>query len=191
MNKRRTVVVAFLLVACMIVGIGYATVSEKLGISGNATFVPSSYLGGQISSAIKFVAVEGTTGYTDSATFTENSGDMQVFINDIDSENKNTFTSTATYKVKYDTTDMSLATVSLAVNSSVKKTTDASQDCPGFTISVETKTEDGSAAKTELAPGESMLVIVTVTYDENSNPDAAEQVKGTINVGLTYTAINS
>lgn len=40
MKNRKTVVVAFLLVCCMILGVGYAALTVDLNLSGNATFDP-------------------------------------------------------------------------------------------------------------------------------------------------------
>ena len=40
MKNRKTVVVAFLLVCCMILGVGYAALTVDLNLSGNATFNP-------------------------------------------------------------------------------------------------------------------------------------------------------
>ena len=38
MKNRKTILVAFMLVACMVVGVGYAALSTELSITGNATF---------------------------------------------------------------------------------------------------------------------------------------------------------
>ncbi|MBQ8566691.1 MAG: hypothetical protein IJ445_03805 [Clostridia bacterium] len=40
MKNRKTVVVAFLLVCCMILGVGYAALTVDLNLTGNATFNP-------------------------------------------------------------------------------------------------------------------------------------------------------
>ena len=40
MKNRKTVVVAFLLVCCMILGVGYAALTVDLNLAGNATFNP-------------------------------------------------------------------------------------------------------------------------------------------------------
>ena len=43
MKNRRVILVAFLLVACMLVGIGYAVIEKELTIGGTATLLPQNF----------------------------------------------------------------------------------------------------------------------------------------------------
>lgn len=83
MKNRKTVVVAFLLVCCMILGVGYAALTVDLNLAGNATFNPGQaqnefteniYLG---DSAV----IEKTNGTAPISTYTkttDHSADLAV-----------------------------------------------------------------------------------------------------------------
>ena len=83
MKNRKTVVVAFLLVCCMILGVGYAALTVDLNLAGNATFNPGQaqnefteniYLG---DSAVIEKTNEDAPGSTYNKT-TDHSADLAV-----------------------------------------------------------------------------------------------------------------
>ena len=54
MKKRRTIIISFLLLATLVMGVGYAAVADTLNITGRASFRPASLVAGEVASAIKF-----------------------------------------------------------------------------------------------------------------------------------------
>lgn len=164
-NKRRIVLAAFLLVAILVVGVGFATFVKDLMISGTATFNPASYVIGNKGDAVKFSQKEGDTTIvppageigpvTTTAQVTgDNTATMSVIVNGI-TDRTEPYVSTATFTIVYDSTDTTLDPVYLYP---VIESTNTA-----FDVEVDMVTG------TSLAVGEEIEITVTVTFDPTDN----------------------
>lgn len=180
MKKRRLTIVAFLLCATLIMGIGYAAISGTLNITGTAYFNGTSAVSSDILSAIKFT--EANAGDNCTATIaTDHSATLDVTFNDTEGTVGDVFTASATYTIKYDTTDTTLPDVTFSVPA---PTITSAANSEGFAIST-----DWTTTQT-LGVGEEIKVTVTVTYT-NQDPVVADTVSATISVPLPYVSVES
>ena len=111
MKKRRTIIISFLLLATLVMGVGYAAVADTLNITGRASFRPASLVAGEVASAIKFDKTFGTNGATPHLSFDDdithvtasvvedNEAALTLVIND--TTTLEDYTVTVSYKVMY------------------------------------------------------------------------------------------
>lgn len=198
MKKRRIVIASFLLIAILVMGIGFAKVADTLLITGRASYRPATMVAGEVATAIHFDSDFGakvTTSDDDSADLENifptrsasvtglNAADLTLVINGVDGRTA-AYVVTAVYKVVY-AGEETLPDVDVATTASIK-----SGDVPteGFTINAALyDNEAGTGEKvTTMEPGDEAYAVVTVTY---TNPATlpTEVVAGAIVVELNFS----
>lgn len=177
MKNRRFAIVAFLLVATLVMGIGFATVTGQLNINGNAKYNSKAETDSSVHGAVKFTAAAGDANCTAKITDTVNGdiANMIVIFNDQNGTGE-LFTATATYTVKYETTDMSLPDITFSVPNITNTNSDK----------FEVSTSWDSTAPT-LKPGEEATLTVTVSYQATASETGVQNA--TITIPLPYASV--
>lgn len=185
MKNRRTIIVAFLVVAMLVVGIGYAAVNGTLNITGQATFTGQNMVSSDIYQALKFSAVTLTvngTDYSDICTASIDSNHaakMNVNFKDGSAIAGAVFTAKATFTVTYDTADTSLPDILV---SKATPTITSAAGSPGWHI------ETDMTSDVTLSPSGSFQVTVTVKYT-NQDPAVLDAVSAVINVPMMFATV--
>lgn len=198
MKKRRTIIISFLLLATLVMGVGYAAVADTLNITGRASFRPATLVAGEVASAIKFDKTFGTNGATPHLSFDDdithvtasvledNEAALTLVIND--TKTLDNYTATVTYKVMYDigTGDAaSYPDVNVVPTSTLKN---AGEDVEGFdikTVLTDSETPGAGTSVSSLEPGQVAYVHVTITYETPATVPTAV-VAGNIAVTLNF-----
>lgn len=174
MKNRRLALTSFLILAVLVMGIGFAALVDTLSINGDVTFNPASAVIGEKAGAIKFSQAEGdTVAYPDASVIdavtvsasviADESASVQVIINGV-TDRTEPYVGTAKFTVLYETTNTTLNPVYLYP----QFTTDL-DSANGF--DVELLNADGTAfvQGTEMAPGTEIEIMVKVTYNPGVN----------------------
>ena len=191
MKNRRIVLGSLLLIAVLVMGIGFAALVDTLNITGTATFRPSAVVETDVDAAIYFTTATPDENYCVSASIKADPDEagMTVVFNDA-GETDRTYKATATFLVVYQPTDTNahLPAVKLdAVASAiVPGTTEAAT---GFTVDVEHEHVGTVAEEGMFSPGESMLVTVTVACDANQISNTSSNSAANISVALKYSTV--
>ena len=191
MKNRRIAIASFLLIAVLVMGIGFAALVDTLNITGTATFRPAAVVETDVDAAIYFTQATPDENYCVSATIKADPDEagMTVVFNDA-GETDRTYTASASFLVVYQPTteNAHLPAVKLdAVASAiVPGTTDAA---PGFTVSVAHEHIGEVAEEGMFSPGESMLVTVTVTLDATKITNTSSNSAANISVALNYSTV--
>lgn len=193
MKNRARIITAFLLCACLLVGVGYAQISGQLIIGGNARFNGQSELTSKVKEAVIFSNAVPNDVNCISASITDNAkktADMTVVINDAVGV-ADTFSASATYTITYDTEE-AYPEVSFGVPT---PTITSVNSLTGWTITAVFQNPVGEASVSEgvatLAPGASIDVVVTVMYNNNSTGEVFKGTdNATISVPLNYVTVN-
>lgn len=174
MKNRKIIVTAFILVAIMVLGVGYAAVSDTLDIQGTAD-ITATDAGETLNEDVYFSGIMKGDTRVDAIVAGDNLGYVaSININDNDMAH---FTVSSLKKagdsvtITYEVTNESTNPVTLALKNS-------SSTEPIFTVT----TELDSATKV-VGAGSTTTVWVTVTL--NADPTAA--VTGAFTVGITAT----
>ena len=184
MKNRRKIIVAFLVLATLVMGVGYAAVNGTLKISGAAEFNGTSIVQSDVNKALKFESAAVVDGYANVCTAgvtTDHAADMSVTFNDGIGNPGDVFTAMAKFTIKYDTTDTTLPAVTLTLPVAEIPSQAGS---PGWDI------ETDWSADRSLNPGESTTITVTVTYT-NQNPAEENSVSATINVPIPFATVST
>lgn len=186
MKKRRVIIVAFLLIATLIMSIGYAAVAATLTIGGNVTFRPADKVIGAKDEAIKFSHDAGDTianpaeGTVDPVTVTalvtsDDTATMNVVVNGV-KDRVADYVGTATFTVLYDTADTTFDPVYLYPEANI-----TGGDITGLHIEYDySANPDGN----KLVAGGEMTVTITVTVD--ADIAATDIMVRDISVHLVY-----
>ena len=185
MKNRRIAITSFLLLAVLVMGIGFAAVADTLNITGTATFRPTNVVNDRVDAAIKFSGAEADGIYCTAASYSADSADMTVLINDAGERDE--FNAVATYKVIYDTTDTTYPAVEISVEDSISKALGSDVAIDGFSLNVAYEYAANAAVEGKLSPGEEMTVTVTVSYNTANAPDLAEVSLASIAIALHYS----
>lgn len=174
MKNRRFALTAFLIVAVLVMGIGFAALVDTLNITGDVTFNPAGAVIGEKAGAIKFSSAADDTVATPAAgevgpvtvnasVLSDESASVQVIINGI-TDRTEAYVATAKFTVLYETTNTTLDPVYLypAFTTEV----DAAN---GFTVELLDSTGVAFADGTQLAPGAEIEITVKVTFDPTVN----------------------
>lgn len=195
MKNRRNIIVAFLLCACLLVGIGYAQVTGMLSISGTARFNGEDTLSNEVTSAVKFQSARAIAN-CDSATVSgDDFGDMTVVINDAVGTAA-TFTAQAAFVIVYDTTDVTFPDVTFAAPIAEMTAVAGTTLNPGWAINVEFQTPSTGATingdgTVTLAPGATVEALVTVTFNNNASGTVfTSSDTANISVTLNYGTVS-
>lgn len=174
MKRRRLVIGAFLLVAVLVMGVGYAAVSGQLNIRGSAVYNGPSEVAADTHSAVHFLkataltpaddAVQVTAGISATDT-TNDTANIQVIISDSDGTPDREFVAQAEYIVVFEEGFE-------AANLPVTFSANPSSDNPNFVVTYawsnadEVDYENGTVSgnNATLVPGSAIKLTVTVTY---------------------------
>lgn len=178
MKKRRIVIVAFMLATVLVLGVGYAAVSGVLDIRGTGTFMGKNLAQNEILEAVKFTAAEGDDECT--AKIIEDgvgrTAKMDVGFNDT-TATAQTFSASAKFTVTYASEDASAIFPDVKLTLPTPTITPALAGDTNWAISVDW------AGDQTLALGESVDIIVTVTY-ELTDPTAVQDSELTANISV-------
>ena len=170
MKNRRNVIVAFLLICVMILGVGYAVLSDTLLIKGTAELSDTN-ASKALDADVYFTKAERVEGGEDGDTASINADD-----NDIANFNIQSFdsmTDVVVYEFTVTNAGANGLTAELAASVVVNDHPDV------FDVDFEWKN-----GKDTVAPGETAILVVTITPD--SIP--TETVVGSINIQVVATA---
>ena len=175
MKKRRLTIIAFLLCATLLMGIGYASVSGSLTINGTAAYAPESLVNSAtvsfanpVANACTVVLSNSNTVATVDVSFADNNG--------VTDPAGHIYTATAQLDVVY-TGDANLADLRVEV---VKET---DFDVAGFTCSYEWIANDNV-----VGPGETVKILVTIQYTVQ-DPVPSASVNDSFVLKLNYAPV--
>lgn len=180
MKNRRIVIVAFLLSAVMVMGIGFATVTGQLNIMGTAKYNSFSETSSDVHTAVKFTnatAIENCTA-TITDTTTGDTANLIITFNDTDAEantGENAFTASAKYTISYETADASLPTIQFSAPT-------ISNDNDKFVV-----TYEWTDGKDTIAPNGTAELTITVTYETEANETGVQNA--IITIPLPYASV--
>ena len=191
MKKRRIVLASFLLIAVLVMAIGFAALVDTLNITGTATFRPAAVVETDVDAAIYFTQATPDENYCVSATVKADPDEagMTVVFNDAGETNR-TYEAVAEFIVVYQPNDNNahLPAVKLeAVASAI--TTGTTTAAPGFDVSVDHEHIGEVAEAGYFSPGETMKIIVTVTCDADQITNTTSNTAASISVALNYSTV--
>ena len=184
MKNRRIAITAFLLIATLVMGIGFATVTGQLNIMGTAKYNSFAETSSDVHTAVKFVEVKNVTNCTAKITDTAMGDTANIIIafNDAD-EDANTFTASATYVIAYESTDTTLPAVTFSDPT-------PSNDNPKFVVTFSWKDSDKTVAPHATdAPVDTVELTVTVTYAAEANETGVQNA--IITIPLPYASVTA
>ena len=176
MKNRRLALTSFLILAVLVMGIGFAALVDTLSINGDVTFNPAGAVIGEKAGAIKFSQADGdTVAYPDASVVdavtvsasvsSDESANVQVIINGV-TDRTEPYVGTAKFTVLYETTNTTLNPV--YVYPELASDLDAAN---GFDVVLLDANGDEFTAGTELKPGDRMEITVEVTFDPTVNDE--------------------
>ena len=193
MRNRKAIIVSFVLVACMLIGVGYAAITGSLDITGNTFFYSASETGAQVHQAVKFksaatVAVSDVKNVSCNTSLTgDDTADLAIVFTDTDLANTtSSYYAVAKYEVIYETADAALPDVTFA-----KPTLNAGGSKASYTYYWDAAcTDTWDAGETiELAPNatyETFEFYVKVAYTEDGTETGI--LKAFPQITLNYSA---
>ena len=119
MKKRRTAIIAFILCACLCIGMGYAAATDSLVINGSANVAPATnedFNKDVFFTSANVTSTTGTSGAADEAKLDENDPDKDTAIMTINSLKLVGEIATFTFEIKNEG-DETNSTVALQVTS--------------------------------------------------------------------------
>ena len=191
MKKRRIAIVAFLLVACMVIGIGYANLSKNLTISSMMQSEPDS-------GNFHVFFLKEAEYITNVQNATATVGDTRIIAN----FNSANFLkapgneATATFTIKNETPDLAakvyLPTLNITLASGYYKPTCVFVDAAGNELTATSQQKlltegEGEGAKSYvlLQPNETVKVKITCTLDKTPETAISAEFSYTINAKST------
>ena len=192
MKNRKLFITSFLLVATLIVGVGFANIAGNMTITGNAAFYGHELIEDTTLSALHFSAVESSDNCKVELV-TNNLGlthDATMYVNFYATDEVTTeFTATATFTITYGTPGAALPDIQLGTLAASAAPDAGIQG--EFTCTSVWTDGGGTAAKT-LTPGQSVQVTVTVKYTKPNNAEVHNQsFDATIHATIPYTTDTS
>ena len=192
MKNRARIITAFLLCACLIVGVGYAALTGQLAITGNARFNGSSLLDSEIRESVKFTDKTPIKNCDLAEIKTDKLASMDIVFNDANGVEA-TFDGSAKFEITYETDDVTFPDLKFSEPIAAIISSTLPDNYWGITsefVAGGTGTINGDGTVT-LAPGQTVWVQVTVTFDNNG--DGAEVYtsvdNATISVDMNYETI--
>ena len=192
MKNRRLAIVSFLLIAVLVMGVGFAALVDTLNVTGSATFRPAAVVETDVDAAIYFTQAEADGDYCISASVKTSDPDeatMTVYFNDA-GETDRTYTAIATFTVVYQPQEENahLPAVQMAYEASALVPGTANL-APGFEVTVQHE-HVGQQKVTEMfSPGETMLVTVIVTCNADAINNTTSESMANITVALKYSTV--
>lgn len=184
MKKRNLTFGIFMLCAVLVMGIGFAAVSGVLNLSGTAKFSGKDATSTAITSAVKFTKAEADGKFCTTASLgdTGMNATMAVTVNETRETVPagETYTATATFTIKYDTTDKTLPHVQFDDPASKISTS-------GTVENFQVTTDWAGQTKT-LAPGDETTITVTITFTQPETIVTTTQSMS-FTIPLNYTTV--
>lgn len=187
MKKRRIAIVAFLLIACMVIGVGYANLSKTLSISSMATSEPDS-------GNFHVFFLKESEFITNVSNATATVGDTRLIAN----FNSGNFlkapgdVATATFTIKNETTDLAakvyLPTLNVTQASGFYTPSCAFVDAAGNELTTESTQKlitEGEDKYVLLQPNETVKVKVTCTLHKTPETTITGEFSYSINAKST------
>ena len=192
MKNRRLAIVSFLLIAVLVMGVGFAALVDTLNVTGSATFRPAAVVETDVDAAIYFTQAEADGDYCISASVKTSDPDeatMTVYFNDA-GEIDRTYTATATFTVVYQPQEENahLPAVQMAYEASALVPGTANL-APGFEVTVEHEHVGEQKVAEMFSPGETMLVTVIVTCNADAIDNTSSESMANITVALKYSTV--
>ena len=193
MKNRRLAITSFILIAVLVMGIGFAALVDTLNITGTATFRPAAVVETDVDAAIYFTDATPNDDYCVSATVKADPDEagMTVVFNDAGEVNRR-YEASATFTVVYQPSNnahlpaVKLDTVASAI---VPGTATEAQ---GFTVLVDhihVNAEGEEIDKELFEPGDTMLIVVTVICNADQITNTTSNSAANISVALNYSTI--
>lgn len=191
MKKRRLAIASFLLIAVLMMAIGFAALVDTLNVTGTATFRPATVVETDVDAAIYFTEATPDENYCVSATVKADPDEagMTVVFNDAGETNR-TYEAVAKFIVVYQPADPNahLPAVKLdAVASAIVPGT--AELATGFEVIVTHEHIGEVAEEGYFSPGESMEITVTVICDATQITNTASNSQASISVALNYSTV--
>ena len=190
MKKRKSVVVAFLLIATLLLGVGYAALTDTLTISGQAN-VGTGKAEEELNNDIFF--------YSATATSTSGTSDLADTASVLADKDRASFTvnslalggETATFTFVVHNTgnhEATLSTPTVTIRDLIADGTDVDTDSDNV-FTVTTSWDDATleaATNSGSTPGAATLTVTVTLYEEGTNPEYA--ITGFFDITFTATA---
>ncbi len=116
MRNRKTIITAFVLLACLLIGVGYAAVTGTLNITGATTFYSYGETSGTVHSAVKFKSAEVLEAYKEVASTSltgDDTADLTIVFTDTNETTE--YVAVAKYNVVYETAEAAMPKVEFSV----------------------------------------------------------------------------
>ena len=191
MKKRKSVVVAFLLVAALLLGVGYAALTDTLTIAGQAN-VTTGKAEEELNLDVYFdkdqakaFSTTGTSGIADTASVLADPDRASFTVNSLALANE---IATFTFVVVNDGNhEATLSTPSITIRDLIADGTDVETDNDGV-FEVDTSWDNPilEAATDAEHPGTATLTVTVKLYDVGTNPEHA--ITGYFDITFTATA---
>ena len=189
MKKRKSVVVAFLLIATLLLGVGYAALTDTLTISGRAN-ITTGKAEEELNKDIFF--------YSAAATSTDGTSDVADTASVLTDNDRASFTvnslalggETATFTFVVHNTgnhEAALSTPTITIRDLIADGTDVDTDSDNvFTVTTSWDDATLEAETDESTPGTATLTVTVTLYEEGINPEHA--ITGFFDITFTATA---
>ena len=208
MKNRKRIIVAFLCVAMLVVGVGYATITDTLTISGTAEYRGAGYLDSAINEAVHFdngTALLNSSVIVDTENKTDNAT-MNVLIQDATSAANSTLYALASFEIHYDSDtgltnlpaiEFDATNISASIPDMISNISGETGD--GFaidwgwshTLDAENGTATVSNQETKtISCGGSETFYVLVTFTQPDTAFTSNIVATPISVSLTYNSVD-
>ena len=176
MKNRKTVVVAFLLLAVMLLGVGYAALTDTLTIAGQAN-VTTGKAEEELNEDVYFVLAEaatsnGTSGVGDTASILQDNDRASFTVNSLALGGE---TATFEFTVKNESNhEVTLSYPTITIRDLIQDGTDVdSTDSGVFTVEMAWADANGDKTATLAAGGEKILTVTVTLYEAGTNPEYA------------------
>ena len=187
MRNRKTIITAFVLAACLLIGVGYAAVTGMLSVNVSGKFNEFSETSSDVHSAVRFQSAKAVENCTADVTDTTNSdvANMIATFTDTNVEVAGSYTARAEYVIEYTSNVTTLPDATIAVPAIVY-----TSENPKFThkifMSDGTTEWTASSAEVKLKVGETYTFYVELSYAEVEGQAQVENCAFTVQ--LNYSA---
>ena len=189
MKKRKSVVVAFLLIATLLLGVGYAALTDTLTIAGQAN-ITTGKAEEELNHDIFFASADkdtttGTSGVLDTASVLADNDRASFTVNSLALGGE-----TATFKFvvhNKSNHEAALSTPTITIRDLIADGTDVDTDNDNV-FKVTTSWDDATleAATDDSNPGTATLTVTVTLYEAGTNPEHA--ITGFFDITFTATA---
>ena len=189
MKNRKTVVVAFLLVATLLLGVGYAALTDTLTIAGQANITTGKAEEALNEDVFFYSAAPadttGTSGVADTASVLNDNDRASFTVNSLALGGETaTFTFVVHNKSNHDVT---LSTPNVSIRDLIENGEDVDSDNDNvFTVTTSWASTTLPAATDAENPGTATLTVTVKLLNEGTNPEYA--ITGYFDINFTATA---